>query len=300
MGGGDPHVGPLFAAPTPKSTPGLYLVATPIGNAEDISLRALRVFAHADVVACEDTRVTGRLFAMHGISVPLTAYHEHNAERQRPHLLARLARGEVVALASDAGTPLISDPGYKLVREAIAAGHTVTVLPGASAPLAALLLSGLPTDRFCFLGFLPAKSAQRRKAVAAVAAFPGTILLFESPHRLAASLDDLATILGDRPAAVARELTKLYEEVRRDRLVELARHYAQAGAPKGEIVVVIGGPEAKPSEAEPAALDRRLAAALETLSIRDAAAQVAGELGLPRREVYARALTVAKRNEGGR
>jgi 16S rRNA (cytidine1402-2'-O)-methyltransferase len=264
-------------------------VATPIGNAADISLRALDVLARADLVTCEDTRVTAKLLTMHGIKAPLAAYHEHNAARMRPQLLARLAGGAAIALVSDAGTPLISDPGYKLVREAIAAGYAVTALPGPAAPLAALVLSGLPSDRFMFAGFLPPKTAGRRKALAELAAVPATLLFFESAGRLADSLADMAAVLGAREAAVARELTKLYEEVRRGSLPDLAAHYAAAGPPRGEIVVVVGppGPSAGATEAD---LDAALDAALAEASLRDAVDAVAAATGRPRREVYARAL----------
>jgi 16S rRNA (cytidine1402-2'-O)-methyltransferase len=267
-------------------------VATPIGNAEDISLRALRALGEADVIACEDTRLTGTLMARYGIATPLVAYHEHNAARMRPQLLRRLASGETVALVSDAGTPLISDPGYKLVREATRAGLPVTALPGPSAVLCGLVLSGLPTDRFLFAGFLAPKSAARRTALGALKAVPASLVFFESPGRLAASLDDMAAVLGARPAAVARELTKLFEEVRRGSLSELAAHYAAAGAPRGEVVVVVGPPQDMTGEATDESLDRALGAALQEMSLRDAAAAVAVATGRPRREVYARALAL--------
>lgn len=263
-------------------------MATPIGNAADISLRALDLLRRADVVACEDTRVTAKLLALHGIRASLLPYHEHNAARMRPQLLARIAAGAAVALVSDAGTPLVSDPGYKLVREAIAAGLHVTTLPGPAAPLAALVLSGLPSDRFLFAGFLPPKSAGRRKVLAELATVPATLLFFESAGRLAEALADMAAALGDRPAAVARELTKLHEEVRRGRLAELAAHFAEAGPPKGEIVVVVGPPEAAAASAED--LDSALDRALSTMSLRDAVDAVAAATGSSRREVYARAL----------
>lgn len=282
---GSPEAGDAAVA---RLAPGLYLVATPIGNAADISLRGLDVLARADLVVCEDTRVTSKLLSKHGLKPSLAAYHEHNAARQRPQLLARLAVGGAIALVSDAGTPLVSDPGYKLVREAIAAGIKVTALPGPSAPLAALVLSGLPSDRFLFAGFLPPKSAGRRKVLAELAAVPATLIFFESAGRLAGSLADMAAVLGRREAAVARELTKLYEEVRRGFLDDLAAHYAEAGPPKGEIVVVIG----PPSEDAGAGidLDGALDRALATMSLRDAADAVAAATGRPRREVYARAL----------
>lgn len=269
---------------------GLHIVATPIGHARDVTLRALDVLAGADLVVCEDTRVTSKLLARHGIRARLAAYHEHNAERVRPQLLARLGRGERVALVSDAGTPLVSDPGFKLVRAALDAGIPVTAEPGASASLTALVLSGLPSDRFLFAGFLPNRAGQRRSALAEFAAVKATLIVFEAPQRLAESLADMADILGARPAAVARELTKRFEEVRRGNLADLARHYAAAGAPKGEIVVVIGPPEAAAAAASADDIERRLDQALETMSLRDAAEAVARATGLARREVYARAL----------
>ena len=271
--------------------PGLYLVATPIGNLADISLRALDVLARADLIACEDTRTTRKLLTAHGIAAKLTAYHEHNAARVRPRLMERLECGEAVALVSDAGTPLISDPGYKLVAAAAEAGVTVTAVPGASAGLAALIVSGLPSDRYFFAGFLPNRSAARRRALAELAPLQASLVIYESARRLPASLADMAEVLGPRPAAVARELTKLHEEVRRATLSELAQHYAQAGAPKGEVVVVVG-PPGPGAEAVPdaGAVDAQLRAALARASLRDAVAAVAEASGLPRRQVYARAL----------
>ena len=269
-------------------------MATPIGNAEDITLRALAILRAADIVACEDTRVTAKLLKRHGIERPLLAYHDHNAERVRPLLLEHLRRGQAVALVSDAGTPLISDPGFKLVREAVAAGLAATVVPGASAPLAALLLSGLPSDRFLFAGFLPPKQAARRQALAELAAVPATLIFFEGAPRLAESLADMAAMLGMRQAAVARELTKLFEETRRGSLAELAEHYAQQGPPRGEIVIVVAPPEPAPAP-EGEALDRQIEAALKAMSLKDASAVVAAATGLPRRAVYARALMLAGR-----
>ena len=267
-------------------------MATPIGNAGDITLRALDLLRRADRIACEDTRVTGGLLARYGIATPLLAYHEHNAARMRPLLLERLRRGETIALVSDAGTPLVSDPGYKLVRAVVEAGIPVTTLPGASAALAALVLSGLPTDRFFFAGFLPPRSAARRTALAELAGIAATLIFFESAGRLADALADMAAVLGARDAAVARELTKLYEEVRRGTVTELAAHYAAADRPKGEIVIVVGPPAAA-AEASDAAIDDALRAALATQSLRDAVAAVAAALGAPRRRVYARALALA-------
>jgi 16S rRNA (cytidine1402-2'-O)-methyltransferase len=271
--------------------PGLHVVATPIGNLGDITFRALATLAAADAVIAEDTRVSKTLLAHYGIATPLVAYHEHNAAVIRPHLLARLESGAALALISDAGTPLVSDPGFKLVAEAIEKGVPVTAAPGPSAVLAALVVAGLPTDRFFFEGFLPHKSGARRQRAAALKAVPGTLVLFESPRRLAESLEDLAAVLGDRQAAMCRELTKRFETVRRGSLSELARQFAAEPPPKGELVLVI----APPGEAEAAHddLDARIEAALAKHSIKDAAAIVAGETGLPRRKVYARALEIA-------
>ncbi len=283
--------------PATGAVPGLSIVATPIGNAADVTLRALDALASADAVACEDTRVTSKLLAIHGISAKLIAYHDHNAERVRPALIERLERGESVALVSDAGTPLVSDPGYRLVRECVARGIPVTALPGASALLAALAVAGLPTDRFLFAGFLSAKRAARRATLAELADVPATLVFYESPHRLAATLADMAEILGAREAAVARELTKLYEEVRRGPLAELAGAYAAEPEPKGEIVIVVGPPPpAAPPDAD--ALDAALARAFDELSLRDAVARVARETGLPRGQVYARALALKGTSEG--
>jgi 16S rRNA (cytidine1402-2'-O)-methyltransferase len=281
------------AAPAQLFAPGLYLAATPIGNARDVTLRLLDLLAAADLVACEDTRVTAKLLAIHGLSRPLFAYHDHNAHRAGPVLMERLERGEIVALCSDAGTPLVSDPGYALVREAIAAGVTVTALPGPSAALAALTLSGLPTERFLFAGFLPPKQAGRRTALAGLAAVPATLVFYESPNRLPNSLADMAASLGPRPAAVARELTKLFEEVRRAPLDALAAHYAEAGPPKGEVVVVVGPPAA--ASVSDAEVEAALAGALAAMSVSDAAAEVAQATGRSKREVYARALALKGR-----
>jgi 16S rRNA (cytidine1402-2'-O)-methyltransferase len=271
--------------------PGLYLVATPIGNARDLSQRAIDVLRAADVVACEDSRVSGRLFAMHNIDARLTTYHDHNAGARRPQLIKRMKDGESVALVSDAGTPAIADPGYKLVRAAIEAGLTVTAVPGANAALTALILSGLPTDRFLFEGYLPPRSNARRKVLAQLAAIPATLIFQESNKRLAASPVDMADVLGDRDAAVGRELTKMYEEMRRSSLAGLAAAYAAEGAPKGEIVVVVAGPGAAP-EIDAAALDQMIIDALVDLSVRDAAEKIAAETGLPRKQIYSRALAL--------
>src|SRR5271170_5426428 len=224
--------------------PGLHIVATPIGNLGDITLRALAALAGADLIACEDTRDTRKLLDRYGIATPLTPYHEHNAAKARPLLLRRLGEGAAIALVSDAGTPLISDPGYKLVRAATDAGHTVTALPGASAVLAGLAVAGLPTDQFFFAGFLPPKQAARRARIAELGRFPATLVVFETGPRVAATLADLAAELGEkREAALCRELTKLHEEILRGDLATLAQAYA-AVAPRGEIVLVIAPPPA--------------------------------------------------------
>jgi 16S rRNA (cytidine1402-2'-O)-methyltransferase len=259
-----------------------------------VTLRALDVLAQVDVIACEDTRVTGKLMALHGISTPLLAYSEHTARRLRPRLIKRLEDGETVALVSDAGTPLVSDPGYKLVGACIEAQVPVTPVPGPSAVLAAAIVSGLPTDRFLFAGFLPPRAAARRRALAGLAQVPATQVFLESPRRLAPSLADMAEVLGDRPAVVARELTKVFDEVRRGTLAELARHYREAGPPKGEVTVVVaaGGPPPAIGAAE---MEQLLRAALERLSLRDAVAEVAAATGRPRKEVYDRALGLKRR-----
>jgi 16S rRNA (cytidine1402-2'-O)-methyltransferase len=294
-GPGDPDPDEAFErASAGRLSPGLYIVATPIGNLGDITERGRATLAAADLVACEDTRVTGRLLSLLGIKAPpLVAYHEHNAARVRPELVRRIAGGAACALVSDAGTPLVSDPGFRLVEELVAEGLAVTAVPGASAVLAALAVAGLPTDRFLFAGFLPPKDQARRAAIAELTEVPATLIWFETPPRLAASLQALADVLGPRPAAVARELTKRFEEVRRGTLAELARHYAEAGPPKGEIVLVVGRAEAGAAPAQD--LDALLDAALARLPVKDAAAEVAALTGQPRRLVYARALQRAGR-----
>ena len=270
--------------------PGLYLVATPIGNLGDISLRALAVLNGADRIFCEDTRVTGKLLTRYGISTSLGAYHDYNAEQVRPAVLTALRRGERVALVSDAGTPLVSDPGYKLVRAALAKDLPVTAIPGPNAAVTALILSGLSPDAFLFAGFLPPRKAARRRALARWVAVEATLVFYESTLRLAESLADMAEVLGDREAAVARELTKLHEEVRRGRLADLVAHYRLAGPPRGEAVVVVGEPEhSEPDEAE---VDQRLRSALAELGLREATAKVAAETGMPRGKLYRRALAM--------
>ncbi|MDB5446030.1 MAG: tetrapyrrole methylase family protein [Phenylobacterium sp.] len=269
--------------------PGLYVVATPIGNLRDITLRALDVLAGADLVLAEDTRVTGKLLAAFGLSKKLERYDEHAAERTRPKVLSALAEGGRVALVSDAGTPLVSDPGYRLVREVAQAGHRVFPIPGASALLAGLSAAGLPTDRFLFAGFPPPKSAARRTFLEELAGIRATLVFFEGGSRLAASLADMAAVLGDREAVVCRELTKLYETVVRGPLSALAAD-PQFAAPKGEIVVLVG--PGREAEATAADVDAALGEALARLKPADAAAEVARALGLPRRDLYRRALAL--------
>ena len=278
--------------PAPPLSPGLYVVATPIGNLADVTLRALSILAGADGILAEDTRVSRTLLTRYGIDTPLSPYHEHNAAEVRPRALRRIAEGQALALISDAGTPLISDPGYKLVAEAVALSLPVSAAPGPSAALAALCVAGLPTDRFFFEGFLPPKRSARRERINALAAVPGTLVFYEAPGRLADTLADLALELGARPAAVARELTKLHEEVRRGPLDALAAEYAAVEAPRGEIVIVVGAAQARAPISEDA-LDREIIDALATLSVKDAAAALAAKHGLPRRRVYARALALA-------
>ncbi len=280
----------LDAVPEIGLAPGLYLVATPIGNLGDVTLRALAVLRGVDRILCEDTRVTARLLARYGIVKPLDLYHDHNAEQARPAVLAALGRGARIALVSDAGTPLVSDPGYKLVRAAIAENLPVTMAPGPSAALAALTLSGLPPDVFLFAGFLPPRRAARRRVLESWSSLAATLVFFEGTARLAACLADMADLLGGRPAAVARELTKLHEEIRRGQLPDLAAHYRDAGPPRGEVVIVVGAPE--PSAPDHAEINERLRAALAELGVRDAAARLAAETGLPRSELYRRALAI--------
>lgn len=272
-----------------KPAPGLYLTATPIGNIGDLTFRARDLLAAADLIVCEDTRVTRKLLTAYGISTPTASYHDHNAAKVRPRLVRRLVAGDRLALVSDAGTPLISDPGYRLVREAIAAGVMVTALPGASAVLAGLSLADLPTDRFLYLGFLPTKSGARCRVLDEVEAVDATLVVLEAPRRLAAALADMAARLGPRPAAVARELTKLFEEVRRGSLDQLAAYYAEAGPPKGEVVVVIG----PPTDERVAEIDAPLIEAMRSMTLSAAVATVAGDTGAARRRVYRRALELA-------
>jgi 16S rRNA (cytidine1402-2'-O)-methyltransferase len=277
------------AIEAPVCPAGLHVVATPIGHLGDITLRALEILAGADLVACEDTRVTKKLMDRYGIATPLTPYHDHNATVARPKILGRLAEGAAVALVSDAGTPLVSDPGFKLVRDAREAGHPVTAAPGASAVLTALAVAALPTDRFFFEGFLPPKAGARLHRIEALKGIPATLVLYETGPRIAAALADLATVLGLREAAVCRELTKLHEEVRRGDLATLARDYADGAETRGEFAVVVAPPA---GDTAPSAetVDDMLRDALATASLKDAVAAVAQASGVARRDVYQRAL----------
>lgn len=270
--------------------PGLYIVATPIGNLGDLSPRAAEILHCADLVLAEDTRVTGKLLKHLGAATPMRRYDDHSTDRDRAGIVARLG-GEAVALVSDAGTPLISDPGYKLVREARAAGHSIRTVPGPCAAIAALTLAGLPTDRFLFAGFLPAKAKARADAIAELAPIRATLVFYETGPRLADSFSALAAGFGPREAAIAREITKLHEECVTGSLEELARRFADA-PPKGEIVIVVGPPGEAP-EASEADLDSALHEALAHLSPSRAAAEVAERLGVPRKRAYARALDLS-------
>ncbi|HSZ75733.1 MAG TPA: 16S rRNA (cytidine(1402)-2'-O)-methyltransferase [Rhizomicrobium sp.] len=296
-GAGHPNPAESLGKSPVELAPGLYVTATPIGHARDITLRALEALAACDLIAAEDTRVTAKLLAIHGIAKPMTAYNDHNGERERPRLLAKLREGQRIVLVSDAGTPLISDPGFKLVRAALAEGIAVHALPGASAPLVALTLSGLPSDRFLFAGFLPSRHGERQNALQALKLETPTLIFFESPQRLHDTLADMAEIFGDRPVCVARELTKLHEEVRRGSLCKIAAQYAaqQNQALRGEITLVVGG--AKDGETDFLKLDRLIDAAQQFMPVRAASDLLADALDLPRRAVYDRALERKKSHE---
>jgi 16S rRNA (cytidine1402-2'-O)-methyltransferase len=263
--------------------PGLHLVATPIGNLGDVTLRALAALERADILYCEDTRHSRKLLSHYGIERPTRPYHEHNADRERPRILAELAANKSVALISDAGTPLVSDPGFKLVQVALDAGHTVTCLPGPSAVLTAVAIAGLATDTFLFAGFLPARKGPRLARLRELARVPATLIVFESPTRLGDSLTDIASVLGTRPAAVARELTKLHEEVRRGTLEELARWAADARL-KGEVAIVVGPP--LPEGASDGSIATEIAPLLDHMSLTEAAKEVAERLGVPKGRAY--------------
>jgi 16S rRNA (cytidine1402-2'-O)-methyltransferase len=277
----------------PKLSSGLYLVATPIGNLLDLSLRAVKILQDVDVIACEDTRVTSKILTRYSITTKMNTYHEHNASRIRPKLLDIIENGGSIALVSDAGTPTISDPGYKLVKECIKNGFDITTAPGANAAITGLVLSGLPTNRFLFAGFLNSKTKQRRQELEELANVPTTLIFYESAKRLTATLKDMVEELGDRPAVIARELTKRYEEIQRNTLSALTTHYLNTGAPKGEIVIVVGPPLKKepPSTSE---LDDIIMKQLQTLSVRDTAAKTTLETGLPKRQIYAQTLKLFK------
>lgn len=276
---------------------GLYVTATPIGNLGDVTLRALEVLAAADIIACEDTRITSRLTQRYGIATPLLAYHEHNAARQRPRLLAALEEGKAVALVSDAGTPLVSDPGYRLVTEAIAAGHNIVPIPGASAMLAGLVGAGLPSDAFLFAGFPPAKASARRKRLGELAAIPATLIFYEAPQRVSDCLADMAAAFGaERQAVVARELTKKFETFRRGTLGGLAQQFAAEPAPKGEVTILVAPPEeTAPSED---AVDDALRQRLKEMSPAKAAAEVAAATGVAKSEIYRRAMALKAEDDG--
>jgi len=282
----------------PELAPGLYLIATPIGAARDITLRALDILHSADMLAAEDTRSLRKLMDIHGVPLgdrPLVSYHDHNAGRARPRIMAALEAGKSVVYASEAGTPMVSDPGFDLARAAVEGGHGLISAPGPSAAVTALTLSGLPADRFFFAGFLPQGGSKRKSALGQFAAVPGTLIFYESPKRVAAMLRDAVEVLGGaRPAAMCRELTKKFEEVRRGTLEELAEEMAGRTL-KGEIVVLVGqGDSGTVSEID---LDSALSEALEGRSVRDAADIVAAQLGMKRRPVYQRALELAKARE---
>lgn len=272
-------------------------MATPIGNLGDITLRALETLAGVDIIACEDTRITRRLLERFSITATLKQYHEHNAEQARPKILEALARGSSIALVSDAGTPLISDPGFKLVREVSAAGFPVIALPGPSSVLTALSVAALPTDRFFFEGFLPSKQNARRTRIAELARIDATLVMFESGARVQDSLQDLAGIMGERDAAICREMTKLHEEVRRATLAELAA-ISDTLETRGEFVLVVGPPAAD-AGMDDAALDDLLRTALTHSTVKDAVAQAVDASGRAKREVYARALELSKETRSG-
>jgi 16S rRNA (cytidine1402-2'-O)-methyltransferase len=277
----------------PKPVPGLHLVATPIGNLGDITLRALETLAGVDIIACEDTRITRRLTERYSIAAVLKPYHEHNAALARPKILEKLAQGASIALVSDAGTPLISDPGFKLVREVCAAGHPVIALPGPSSVLAALSVAALPTDRFFFDGFLPVKETARRARLSELSRIDATLVLLESGSRVQQTLADLADIMPMRDAAICREMTKMHEDIRRASIAELARA-AGALETRGEFVLVIGPPAADAQTMGDDALDELLASSLQRDSVKDAVAHAVEVSGRPRREIYGRALELAK------
>lgn len=271
--------------------PGFYLVATPIGNLRDITFRALDVLSSVDLIVCEDTRVTGKLLNAYGFKKKMQVYNDHSTDQQREYLIQCVVEGQSIAVLSDAGTPLVSDPGYKLVRGAMAQNIYVTSLPGPNAALPALQLSGLPTDQFCFLGFLPPKTTARQSALKKWEEVPGSLIIYETGPRLLDSLQDMRATLGNREAAVTRELTKMYEEVQRGKLSDLIVHYTKKGAPKGEIVVVLGQAVAELVSTQ--SIEKQLQSALQSMSVRDAAEMVAQATGKPKRAIYTLALKLA-------
>lgn len=281
-----------------KLQAGLYLVATPIGNLGDITGRAISTLKHADRIACEDTRMTAKLLAAYGIKTPLMSYHEHNSETQQPKILEALAQGQAVALVSDAGTPLISDPGYKLVRAVQESGYKVTACPGACAAIMGLSLSGLPTDRFTFAGFPPHKSKARQDFFASVKNYSATLIFYESARRLTDSLQDAHAVFGDRHAAVCRELTKKFEETRQGSLSELLEYYTDHGNPKGEVVLLVDRAAHQPDDAgiklSAASL---LQQALDYMSVKDASAFVASVTGEKKKSLYQQALLLKDQDE---
>ena len=275
-----------------KVSSGLYIVATPIGNANDITLRALEILEKCDTILCEDTRVTAKLLTLHGISKKkCLAYHEHNAEKMRPKVIEKIEAGEIVALVSDAGTPLINDPGYKLARECNERGLPYTAAPGASSVITALVLSGLPSDRFLYLGFLPNKQTARQKAIEEIKDIKATLVILESPKRTRACLEDLHFVLGNREASVTRELTKKFEEVNRAPLEELCQLYAE-NDPRGEVVLVVAPPSETVLEYSEEDLERLLKDALGRLSVRDAVSEVVEMTGFKKKQVYDLAITL--------
>lgn len=272
----------------------LYIISTPIGNLADISQRAKETLENVDLIACEDTRMTGKLLSLLGLTKkPLIAYHDHNADKMRPELIARMEKGEKIALVTDAGTPLVSDPGYKLVRDCHTENIVLTAIPGACSVINALVLAGLPTDKFHFLGFLPNKKTARQKELNESLSYPGSLIFFDSPKRLAASLNDMADIFGpDRQVAVLREMTKMYEEIRQDRLENLCHHYAEQETPKGEIVLVVAPDNTKNAPLTEAEIDKKLQYLLTDLSTKEAAKRLAEETGLAKRDLYQKALAL--------
>ncbi len=286
---------------TPKSVamkPGFYLVATPIGNLRDITFRALDVLSSVDLVVCEDTRVTGKLMNAYGFKKKMQVYNDHSTDHQREYLIQCAAEGQSIAVLSDAGTPLVSDPGYKLVRGAVEQNLYVTSIPGPNAALPALQLSGLPTDQFSFLGFLPPKTTARQNTLKKWEAAPGSLIIYETGPRLLDSLQDMRQTLGNREAAVMRELTKMYEEVQRGKLSDLIVHYTKIGAPKGEIVVVLGQAVAEIVSTE--SIEKQIKSALEKMSVRDAAEMVAQATGKPKKTIYTLTLKLASDRKSDR